>query len=61
MNDVQKILKQYREWLRGVRTDRLIGADNKQTEQAIQALITKAYQQGYIDGGIAALTNEVTA
>jgi len=36
---LEAILEHHREWMRGIRTDRLIGASSKQTADAIRTLI----------------------
>jgi len=36
---IDEILKQHREWIRGIRTDHLIGASDNQTKEAILQLI----------------------
>ena len=33
--ELDEILEQHREWMRGIRTDHLVGTSNEQTKQAI--------------------------
>ena len=41
MTELDDILEQHKEWLRGVRTDRLIGVGTEPTKQSIKELIIK--------------------
>ena len=38
-DQLDEILEQHREWIRGLRTDHLIGTSDKETKQAIEAII----------------------
>ena len=39
MSKLDDILKEHREWMRGIRTDRLIGTSNDETKQQIKDLM----------------------
>lgn len=52
MKTLEDILKGHREWMRGIRTDRLIGTSDEQTKKAIELLLAESYKKGYIDGSI---------
>lgn len=39
VDELDTVLKQHREWMRGIRTDRLIGTSHTETKAAIQAII----------------------
>ena len=38
-DELDTVLKQHREWMRGIRTDRLIGTSHAETKAAIQSII----------------------
>jgi hypothetical protein len=38
-DELDTVLKQHREWMRGIRTDHLIGTNHAETKSAIQAII----------------------
>jgi acyl-CoA hydrolase len=42
---LDEILKDHREWMRGVRTDRLVGTSSAEAKQAIKALIANQVRE----------------
>ena len=38
---IEEILEQHREWMRGIRTDRLVGTSSKEATQQLKALFTE--------------------
>lgn len=54
------ILEQHREWMRGIRTDRLVGTSNEKTKQAILQWVADEVilkPQGRNDKDIGAMSN----
>lgn len=39
---IEQILKEHREWMRGIRTDRLIGTNSAQAKQALLEIVQEA-------------------
>ncbi len=48
-SELDEILKQHREWMRGIRTDRLVGTSHEQTKAAIERLIAEEVEKATND------------
>lgn len=63
--EIEEILKQHREWMRGIRTDRLIGASDKESKLKLLHLFNthcqKREEQTYIDAVAVGMARAKTA